>query len=88
MWGLSDYRKAWQICDGIEIEETSATPANRIFIKDDVLIVFESAQYENEDYIAGVSLASFNKEKVKKMLLSKTPAGELPQYQTNLPVDM
>lgn len=50
MWGLSDYRKAWQICDdSIEVNETTTTPAWRIFIKDDVLIVFESAQDKNED---------------------------------------
>ncbi len=85
MWKLSDYCKAWQISDDcIEIEETTPTPAWKIFIKDDVLIVLESALDENEDYILGVSLASFDKASVKKMLLVNTQAGELPHYQTNL----
>lgn len=48
--------------------------------------MFESVQNENEEYITGVSLASFDKENIKKMLFRKTPAGELPQYQTNLPL--
>lgn len=72
MWKLSDYRKAWQICDSYnEIEESTTTPAWKIFIKDDVLIVFESVQNENEEYITGVSLASFDKENIKKCCSEK-----------------
>lgn len=85
MWNLSEYRLAWQIDEnGLEVVETTPKPAWRLFIKEKVLIVFESALDGDDDSILGVSLVSSDKESLQNMLLRNTPAGELPDYQTNM----
>lgn len=85
-WNLSDYHDWMRLDDREdEIEEGSELNTWKIFVKDDVLIVFElSGSEEEEEAPLAVYLASFKRTSMMNLLNELEKAANLPAYRTNL----
>lgn len=73
-----------------EMEEGSELNAWRIYVKDDVLIVFEldvSAE-EDTDELLVVYLVSFQRESMGNLLSEMGKARNLPLFRTNFSVQI
>ncbi|OME86442.1 MULTISPECIES: SMI1/KNR4 family protein [Paenibacillus] len=86
MWSLSDYRRCMHLKESEhEIEEGSELNAWKIYVKDDVLIVFELDVSEEEtDELLAVYLASFERTSLEKLLREMGKASNLPAFRSNL----
>ncbi|WP_246059280.1 hypothetical protein [Paenibacillus lautus] len=85
MWSLSDYRRCMHLEESEhEIEEGSELNAWKIYVKDDVLIVFELDVSEETDDPLAVYLASFQRASMKNLLSEMGKANNLPAFRTNL----
>lgn len=85
MWDLSDYRRCMGLEREHEIDEGSELNAWKIYVKDDVLIVFELdvSEEETEELLA-VYLASFQRASMERLLSEMGKVTNLPAYRTNL----
>jgi len=87
MWDLSDYCSSMHLERGHEIEEGAELNAWKIYVKDDVLIVFElSVSDEETDDLLAVYLASFQRGSMEKILCEMKKTSNLPAYRSNLGV--
>ncbi|WP_339221975.1 SMI1/KNR4 family protein [Paenibacillus sp. FSL W7-1332] len=85
MWGLSDYCSSMHLEREHELEEGSELNAWKIYVKDDVLIVFELDVSEEEtDELLAVYLVSFQRASMEKLLSEMGKVTNLPSYRTNL----
>ncbi|MEC0305667.1 SMI1/KNR4 family protein [Paenibacillus lautus] len=85
MWSLSDYCSCMHLEREHEIDEGSELNAWKIYVKDDVLIVFELDISEEEtDELLAVYLASFEQASLEKLLREMGKANNLPTFRTNL----
>ncbi|MBT2763342.1 SMI1/KNR4 family protein [Paenibacillus sp. ISL-20] len=85
MWDLSDYRRCMRLEREYEIDEGSELDAWKIYVKDDVLIVFELDVSEEEtDALLAVYLASFQRASMEKLLSEMRKVTNLPSFRTNL----
>lgn len=85
MWDLSDYRRCMRLKREYEIDEGSELDAWKIYVKDDVLFVFELDVSEEEtDELLAVYLASFEQASLEKLLREMGKANNLPTFRTNL----
>ncbi|EHB62721.1 SMI1/KNR4 family protein [Paenibacillus lactis] len=85
MWGLSDYCRSMHLEREHEIDEGSELNAWKIYVKDDVLIVFELYVSEEEtDDVLAVYLASFERASLGKLLSGMGRAANLPAFRSNL----
>lgn len=83
MWDLSDYLRFWGIDkEKNEITESAVISGYRIFIKEDVLIVFFAEG--NDESVNAVQVASFNESGVMEMLPDKAKNSEISDFATNL----
>ncbi|WP_231888005.1 hypothetical protein [Paenibacillus glucanolyticus] len=89
MWSLSDYRRCMCLEEPEhEMEEGSELNAWKIYVKDDVLIVFELDVSEEEtDELLAVYLASFQRASMENLLSEMGKANNLPTFRTNLSAD-
>lgn len=84
-WNLSDYHDWMRLDDHEdEIEEGSELNTWKIFVKDDVLIVFELSGSEEEEAPLAAYLASFKRTSMVNLLNELEKAANLPAYRTNL----
>ena len=68
-----------------EMNEGSELQGWRIYVKDDVLIVFELAlSEENMDDLLAVYLASFQRASIENLLSGMKKEVSLPAYRSNL----
>ncbi|UNK19367.1 SMI1/KNR4 family protein [Paenibacillus sp. N3/727] len=88
MWSLSDYRRCIRLEEPEhEIDEGSELNAWKIYVKDDVLIVFELDVSEEEtDELLAVYLSSFQRASIEDLLNEMGKAVSLPAFRTNLSV--
>ncbi|MGG4093554.1 SMI1/KNR4 family protein [Paenibacillus lautus] len=86
LWSLSDYRRCMHLEESEhEIEEGSELNAWKIYVKDDVLIVFELDVSEEEtDELLAVYLGSFQRACMENLLSEMGKATDLPSFRTNL----
>lgn len=86
IWSLSDYRRCMRLEEPEhEMEEGSELNAWKIYLKDDVLIVFELDVSEEEtDELLAVYLASFQRASMENLLSEMSKATDLPSFRTNL----
>ncbi|CAM3416462.1 MULTISPECIES: SMI1/KNR4 family protein [Paenibacillus] len=85
MWGLSDYCRSMHLEREHEIDEGSELNAWKIYVKDDVLIVFELYVSEEEtDDVLAVYLASFERASLGKLLSGMGRVANLPAFRSNL----
>ncbi|MBY0160808.1 SMI1/KNR4 family protein [Paenibacillus lautus] len=86
MLSLSDYRRCMRLEEPeFEMEEGSELNAWKIYLKDDVLIVFELDVSEEEtDELLAVYLASFQRASMENLLSEMSKATDLPSFRTNL----
>ncbi|GIO91381.1 hypothetical protein J31TS3_26080 [Paenibacillus lactis] len=85
MWGLSDYCRSMHLEREHEIDEGSELNAWKIYLKDDVLIVFELYVSEEEtDDVLAVYLASFERASLGKLLSGMGRVANLPAFRSNL----
>lgn len=85
MWDLSDYRRCMGLEREHELEEGSELNAWKIYVKDDVLIVFELDVSEEEtDEPLAVYLTSFQRASIESLLSEMGKASNLPTFRTNL----
>ncbi|MEK6989648.1 SMI1/KNR4 family protein [Paenibacillus sp. FSL K6-1566] len=84
MWGLSDYCRSMHLEREHEIDEGSELNAWKIYVKDDVLIVFELYVSEEEtDDVLAVYLASFERANLGKLLSGMGRVANLPAFRSN-----
>lgn len=85
MWSLSDYCRCIGLEREHEIDEGAELNAWKIYVKDEVLIVFElSGSEEEADDPLAVYLASFEQTSLEKFLREMGKATNLPAFRTNL----
>lgn len=85
LWNLSDYCRSIYLEREHEIDEGSELNAWKIYVKDDVLIVFELDVSEEEtDELLAVYLASFEQASLEKLLREMGKVNNLPTFRTNL----
>lgn len=86
MWNLSDYRRCMCLEEPVhEIDEGSELNAWRVYMKEDVLIVFELDVSEVEtDELLAVYLASFRRSSMENLLSEMGKVTDLPAFRTNL----
>lgn len=86
LWSLSDYRRCMHLEESEhEIDERAELNAWKIYVKDEVLIVFElSGSEEETDDPLTVYLASFEQANLEKLLREMGKANNLPTFRTNL----
>ncbi|MGG4343624.1 SMI1/KNR4 family protein [Paenibacillus lautus] len=88
LWSLSDYRRCMRMDETVhEIDEGSELNAWKIYVKDDVLIVFELDVSEEEtDELLALYLASFQRANMRNLLSETGKTNNLPAFRTNLSV--
>jgi hypothetical protein len=85
MWSLSDYRRCIGLEQEHEMDEGSELNTWKIYVRDDVLIVFELDESEEEtDEPLAVYLASFQRASIENLLSEMGKATDLPVFRTNL----
>ncbi|WP_054957765.1 SMI1/KNR4 family protein [Paenibacillus dakarensis] len=86
MWSLSDYSRCMRLNEPEHvIDEGSELNAWKIYVKDDVLSVFELSISEEEmDEPLAVYLTSFRRAGLEKLLNEMGKAADLPPFRTNL----
>jgi hypothetical protein len=85
MWGMSDYRRCMRLDRECEIDEGSELNAWKIYVKDDVLIVFElDVSEEGTEEPLAVFLASFQRASIENLLNEMGKDTSLPPFRTNL----
>lgn len=85
LWSLSDYCRCIGLEREHEIDEGSELNAWKIYVKDEVLIVFElsGSEEETDDPLAAYH-ASFEQTSLEKLLREMGKASNLPAFRTNL----
>lgn len=88
LWSLSDYRRCMRLAEPEhEMDEGAELNAWKIYVKDDVLIVFELDVSEEEtDELLAVYLASFQRASMENLLSEMRKITNLPPFRTNLSV--
>lgn len=85
-WNLSDYRRCMALAEPEhEIDEGAELNAWKIYVRDDVLIVFErDVSGEEWDELLAVYLASFKRSSMENLLSELRMATDLPSFRSNL----